>query len=196
MQLDHAEAGMTGARRMLSYVQRALFAFVAAVILVAGLAGSAQSSVEARSRCVRGDWKMSNSASNAVLQSLIQTPNITVARGVITASFPRTGTMRYGSTHFVVRIDGGNLVMTGTATFIFEADWSTARNRLVLGRGQSELFISKFTATKDGRTFTVPGPGATVRSTPRGATPYTCSGDTLRWKIPINDTWTLFRRVS
>ena len=67
--------------------------------------------------------------------------------------------------------------------------------KLILGRGESELFISKFSATKDGRTFTVPGPGATTRRTPAGETPYTCRGDTLRWKIPLNDTWTLFRRV-
>jgi hypothetical protein len=103
--------------------------------------------------------------------------------------------MRYGSTHFVVKVDGGALVMTGTATFVFEASWSTSRGKLVLGRGTSELFISKFSATKDGRTFTVPGPGATTKRTPAGETPYTCRGDTLRWKIPLNDTWTLFRRV-
>jgi hypothetical protein len=168
---------------------------VVALAALAGGAGSAPAAQEVRDRCVRGDWKMSNAASNAVLQSLIRTPTITVARGVLTASFPREGTMRYGSTHFVVKVDGGALVMTGTASFVFEAGWSTSRGKLVLGRGESELFISKFTATKDGRTYTVPGPGATTKRTPRGETPYTCSGDTLRWKIPLNDTWTLFRRV-
>jgi hypothetical protein len=151
--------------------------------------------MSARDRCVRGDWKMSNSASNAVLQSLINSPNIRVARGVITASFPREGTMRYGSTDFVVRVDGGSLVMSGTGTFIFEAGWSTRNGRLVVGAGRSEVFISKFTATKDGRTVTVPGPGSTFKRTPRSPTPYTCRGDTLRWKIPLNDTWTLFRRM-
>ena len=170
---------------------------VAAITLgvLAGGAGSSPGEPNVRDRCVRGDWRMSNSASNAVLQSLIRTPNISVAQGVLTASFPREGTMRYGSTHFVVKVDGGALVMTGTASFVFEANWSTSRGKLVLGRGASELFISKFTATKNGQTYTVPGPGATTRRTPAGETPYTCRGDTLRWKIPLNDTWTLFRRV-
>ena len=162
---------------------------------LAGGAGSSPGEAAVRDRCVRGDWKMSNAASNAVLQSLIRVPNITVERGVLTASFPREGTMRYGTTHMVVKADGGALVMRGTATFIFEASWSTSRGKLVLGRGESELFISKFSATKNGQTFTVPGPGATTKRTPAGETPYTCRGDTLRWRIPLNDTWTLFRRV-
>jgi hypothetical protein len=179
-------------------VRLLLFVVLVVSIALGVLAGGAASSpgeASVRDRCVRGDWKMSNAASNAVLQSLIRTPSITVERGVLTASFPREGTMRYGSTHFVVRVDGGALVMTGTANFVFEASWSTSRGKLVLGRGASELFISKFSATKDGKTFTVPGPGATTKRTPAGETPYTCRGDTLRWKIPLNDTWTLFRRV-
>ena len=170
--------------------------FVAAITLgvLAGGAGSSPGEVAARDRCVRGDWKVSNSASNAVLQSLIRVPNISVERGVLTASFPREGTMRYGSTHMVVKVDGA-LVMRGTASFIFEASWSTSRGKLVLGRRESELFISKFSATKNGQTYTVPGPGATTKRTPAGETSYTCRGDTLRWRIPLNDTWTLFRRV-
>jgi hypothetical protein len=174
-------------------VALATVGLAACVALLA--AAPAGSELAAQDRCVRGAWKMSNAASNAVLQSLVQTPNISVEQGVLTAAFPRTGTMRYGSTHFVVKIDGGALVMKGTASFIFEAPWSTAGGRLVLGRGRSELFISKFTAIKDGRTITVDGPGATVTRTPAGRTPYTCRGDTLRWRIPINDTQTLFRRV-
>ena len=176
-----------------------LFLVVAAATVAVGVftggAVSAPTEASARDRCVRGDWKMSNSASNAVLQSLIRIPNISVERGVLTASFPREGTMRYGTTHMVVKADGGALVMRGTATFIFEASWSTSRGKLVLGRGESELFISKFSATKNGQTYTVPGPGATTKRTPAGETPYTCRGDTLRWKIPLNNTWTLFRRV-
>ena len=94
---------------------------------------------------------MSNAASNAVLQSLINTPTIRIARGVITASFSRDGEMRYGSTDFVVRVDGGNLVMSGTGTFIFEANWSTSGDRLIVSAGRSEVFISKFTRD-EGRT--------------------------------------------
>jgi hypothetical protein len=173
-----------------------VFSVVAITLgVLTGAAGSSPGEPSVRDRCVRGDWKMSNSASNAVLQSLIQSPNISVERGVLTASFPRAGTMRYGTTDMVVKVDGGALVMRGTATFIFEASWSTSRGKLILGRGESELFISKFSATKNGQTYTVPWPGATTKRTPAGETPYTCRGATLRWKIPLNDTWTLFRRV-
>ena len=173
------------------------------LFLVAGLtaafalaaAAPAGSELALKDRCVQGEWRMSNSASNALLQSLVSTGNISVAEGVITAAFPRRGKAVYGSTHFVVRVDGGDLVMKGTATFHFEADWSTANGKIVLGRGRSELVISKFQATKDGRTFTVPGPAPTIKRTPGGATPYTCNANTLRWRVPLNDTWTLFRRV-
>lgn len=177
---------------------RVVLTVLGVAVAVGALAGGAASSpteLSARDRCVRGDWKMSNSASNAVLQSLIRTPSIRIARGVITASFARDGEMRYGSTDFVVRADAGSLVMTGTGTFIFEANWSTASGRLIVSPGRSEVFYSKFTATKDGKTFTAAGPGAIVKRTPRSPAPYTCRGDTLRWKIPLNDTWTLFRRV-
>jgi hypothetical protein len=114
---------------------------------------------------------------------------------VITAAFPRRGPALYGSTHFVVQVSGGDMVLKGTATFHFEAGWATRAGKILLGAGRSELVISKFTATKDGRTFTVAGPPPTIRRTRPGAAPYTCNRTTLRWKVPLNDTWTLFRRV-
>lgn len=165
----------------------ALLALVAAV--------PAGSELALKDRCVQGEWRMSHSASNALLQSLVSSGNVSVAEGVITAAFPRRGKAVYGSTHFVVQVDGGTMVLKGTATFHFEAGWETKEGKILLGPGLSELVISKFTATKDGRTVTVPGPPPTIRRTPRGAAPYTCNGRTLRWKVPLNNTWTLFRRV-
>jgi hypothetical protein len=176
---------------------------VMAIAAVVGgvVAGTAQPSAvssgsTAADRCVRGEWRMSNAAANALLQSLIPSGNIRVSEGVLTAAFPRNGHMRYGSTHFVVTADGGALVLKGSATFIFEADWNTRAGRLVLDAGRSELVISKFQATKDGRTVTVSGPPPTIRRTPPGATPYTCNRTTLRWRVPVNRTWATFRRVS
>ena len=101
----------------------------------------------------------------------------------------------YGSTHFVVKVAAGDLQLTGTATFHFEAPWETRNGKLVLGAGRSELVISKFTATKDGQTITVAGPPPTIKRTPAGATPYTCSARVLRWKVPVNNTWARFSRV-
>jgi hypothetical protein len=168
---------------------------LAASVALLCLAPPAGSGLAAQDRCVRGEWKMSNAASNAFLQSLVSTGNIRVVEGVITAAFPRRGPALYGSTHFVVQVSGPGLDLRGTATFHFEAPWQTRTGRIVLGRGRSELVISKFAATKDGRTVTVPGPAPTIRRTPAGAAPYTCNANTLRWKVPLNDTWTLFRRT-
>jgi hypothetical protein len=159
------------------------------------LAGSASGGPALKDRCVQGEWRMSNAASNAFLQSLIPTGNIRVSEGVITAAFPRRGRAVYGSTHFVVQVSAGDMVLKGTATFHFEAGWETKEGKILLQPGRSELVISKFQATKDGRTVTVPGPPPTIRRTPRGGAPYTCNSTTLRWKVPLNNTWTRFRRV-
>jgi hypothetical protein len=172
----------------------AAVALAAAVALVA--AAPAGSEPAARDRCVQGQWTMSNAASNALLQSLVGSSNIRVAEGVITAAFPRRGRAAYGSTHFVVQVSAGPMVMKGTGTFHYEATWETRAGRIVLGAGRSEVVISKLSATKDGRTVTVDGPPPTIRRTPAGAAPYTCNRTTLRWKVPLNDTWTLFRRQS
>lgn len=171
---------------------------VTAVVLCGALAGAALSSpspARVRDRCVRGEWRMSNATSNALLQSLIPSGNITVTEGVITAAFPADDRMNYGSTHFVVKLAAGPLELKGFADFFFDAPWATKNGKLLLSAGRSELMISKFTAIKDGRTVTVPGPAPIRRRTSPGAAPYTCNGNTLRWKIPLNDTWTLFRRV-
>jgi hypothetical protein len=85
--------------------------------------------------------------------------------------------------------------MTGTADFSFEAGWHTEDGKLILDAGRSYLYILKFSATKDGRTITVAGPPPTRRRVSGDAGPYTCRGDTLRWKIPLNDTWATFRRT-
>lgn len=166
--------------------------------VLAGAGASSPSATDTRvqqDRCVRGEWRMSTSASNALLQSLIPLANIRVTQGVMTAAFPRNGRMLYGSTHFVVKLTAGPLTMTGTADFSFEASWQTGNGKLILDAGRSYLYISKFSATKDGKTVTVAGPPPTVRRVSGDATPYTCRGDRLRWKIPLNDTWVTFRRA-
>jgi hypothetical protein len=165
--------------------------------LFAGGASSASSSTAMRTqdRCVRGQWRMSNAAANALLQSLVGSSSMRVSEGVITAAFPRNERMRYASTHFVVTLSAGSLTLKGSATFFFEAGWQTGSGKLILDAGRSELYISKFTATQNGKTVSMAGPAPTRRRIDGGASPYTCRGNTLRWKIPLNDTWTLFHRV-
>lgn len=182
-------------RRSIAVAVLAIAGVTTSLAVTGGASGGPEGQT-AQDRCVRGEWKMSNSASNALLQMLAPNPNMRVTRGVITAAFPRNDTMRYGSTFFVIELAVGDMVLEGTATFITEAPWSTQGGNLVLGRGRSELVISKFKATKDGQTFTVPGGPPIIRRTARGSAPYTCNRTTLRWRVPINDAQTLFRRVS
>lgn len=177
-------------RVTLAIATAALFA-----VVLAGSAGSSPVPARTQDRCLVGSWRMSNAASTALLESLVPTNQFSVAQGVITAAFPRRDRMRYGSSHFVVKLEQGPLVMKGTATFHFEAGWYTRGGMLYLDAGRSELVISKLSATKDGKTIRVDGPPPTIRRTSPGETPYTCNRTTLRWKVPLNDTWTLFRRV-
>lgn len=172
---------------------------ILAILLVAAAASGSLAVASSRSdqtaRCVRGEWRMSTAAATALIQRLVGSNLMRVRRGVLTASFDGR-TMRYGSTDFVLMIDLGVAQGEAVATFLTEAPYSVRGGRIVFRRGTSELNVSKVTATKNGQTYTVPGPAPTTKSIPGGATPYTCTRTTLRWRIPINNTWATFRRVT
>jgi hypothetical protein len=172
---------------------------VLAALLAFGAAATtdASSATSATDRCVRGLWQMPNERANTFLQNLIGNPAMRVKSGALTAGFNATEA-RYGSTHFVLQMDLGDAVLQASATFIFEATYRTAGGKIVLGRGQSELVISKFKAIKNGRTITVPGPPPSTRAIPAGATPYVCTRRTLRWRVPFpgpTGTWAAFDKV-
>lgn len=172
--------------------------FAALFTPAAALAPAATSGAGATSRCLRGQWRMPNERANAFLQNLIGLPSMRVKSGVLTAAFNATEA-RYGSTYFVLQLSVGELKLRATATFIFESTYRTANGKLVLGRGTSELVISKFTAIKNGRTVSVPGPAPSIRRIPAGATPYVCTRSTLRWKVPFpgeDGTWAAFDKVT
>lgn len=174
------------------FVVLAVLAVVAVAAAFSAAPGTAGTSAD---RCLRGDWRMSNAAANRLLQQLIGNPQLRVRRGVLTAAFDARE-MRYGSTDFVVVISLADAQLEGVATFINELRYTTRAGRIVIQGGTTELNISKFTGTKNGRTITVPGPPPTSRTVPAGgATPYTCSRSTLRWRIPVNNTWATFQRV-
>lgn len=160
-----------------------LLALVSAAVGVA-YAGAAAGGAESASadRCLRGDWRTSRAEANRVLRVLTG-GTMTVAEGRLTAGFNATR-MTYGSTHFVVRIQQGDFLLEGTANFVYEAPYTTRGERILVGRGRSELFISKFRGMKDGRSVTVAGPGLRVRSLPAGPLPYKCRGDSMNMGIP------------
>lgn len=172
-------------------------ALVAATLAAGAGAAAASGSAGSADRCLRGDWRISNAAVNDLLQRIVPVPSMQVSRGVLTASF-NAAEARYGSTFFNLTQALGPLSLTATATFLTEARYTTRSGRLVVAGGTSELVISKFTAVKDGRQVTVPGPAPTTRSIPAGSTPYTCTASMLRWRMPIGSpsgTWVTFRRV-
>jgi hypothetical protein len=191
--MGHILAGGERMRRSITTTVAALVLVACAVVFSAAPAAAA-----VPDRCLRGQWRMPNERANTFLQNLIGNPAMRVKSGVLTAAFGRTEA-RYGSTHFVLHLTlGETRTLQASATFIFESRYSTRRGKLLLGRGQTELVISKFKATKGDTTATVPGPEPTTRTTPAGATPYVCTSTTLRWKVPfpgLDGTWAAFDRV-
>ncbi len=173
-----------------------LLAVLAALTIAMGTAAAPSTAETAADRCLRGDWRMSSAAATRMLQQLLGSDLMRVRRGVLTASF-NAREMRYGSTDLALTLSAGGLELEGTATFINELRYTTRAGRIVIQGGTTELSISKFTGTKDGRTVSVPGPPPTTRRVPAGGTtPYTCTRSTLRWRIPVNNARATFQRVS
>jgi hypothetical protein len=165
-----------------SLVLMLLCAAVASTGLV--LTGGAGAGTENASadRCLRGDWRTTRAEAQRILR-ILTGGTMTVAEGRLTAGFSRNR-MTYGSTHFVVRIQQGGFLLEGTANFLYEAPYTTRGENVVVGRGRSELFISKFRGEKDGTSVTVPGPAPTTRALPAGRLPYKCRGGTMNLGMP------------
>lgn len=168
------------AQRLLALTFVAVVGAAASLTVVGGAAGGSESA--SADRCLRGNWRTSRAEANRVLRVLTG-GTMTVAEGRLTAGFNATR-MTYGSTHFVVRIQQGDFLLEGTANFVYEAPYTTRGENIRVGRGRSELFISKFRGEKDGRSITVPGPGLTVTRLPAGPLPYKCRGNSMNFAIP------------
>jgi hypothetical protein len=171
-------------------------AIVAATVWLTAVGGATGGTESASAdRCLRGSWRTSRAEANRVL-AVLTGGTMTVAEGRLTAGFNATR-MTYGSTHFVVRIQQGDFLLEGTANFVYEAPYTTRGETIVVGRGRTELFISKFRGENNGRSITVPGPGLTVRRLPAGPVPYKCRADSMNLGIPgHSDDAMRFRRAS
>lgn len=161
----------------------------AALAVAVGMAGAASAgeTTTANARCLVGQWRTTNVEANRVLQRLAPNPNMKVSRGVLTAGFG-SGELRYGSSFFSLALQAPPVTLRATATFVFEATYRVRGNMILLGPGSSEVTISKFKAVRDGKTVTVAGPEPQTTSTPAGAVPFTCSGNTLRIRPPVGAT--------
>jgi hypothetical protein len=159
-----------------------LCAVIASAGLVLATAAGGASERAAADRCLRGDWRTTRAEAQRILR-ILTGGTMTVAEGRLTASFNRNR-MTYGSTHFVVRIQRGSFLLEGTANFVYEAPYTTRGENIVVGRGRSELFISKFRGEKDGTSITVPGPAPTTRTLPAGPLPYKCRAASMNLGMP------------
>lgn len=178
---------------------RTMLAMLAASLVAVGVTAvaTAAPTADANARCLRGQWRTTNVEANAYLQRLMPLPEMKVSRGVLTAGFGG-GEMRYGSTSFQVALTTMPLVLRASASFVYEATYTVRGGAIAVGRGTSEVAISKFKATKDGKTVSVPGPAPTTRRIPAGTVPYTCVRNTLRLRPPVgapDGAFITFQRV-
>ncbi len=172
-----------------------VIAVVALGVALAASGGAVGSTDEAAAdRCLRGSWRTTRAEAQRIL-TVLTGGTMRVAEGTLTAGFSATR-MTYGSTHFVVRIQQGDFLLEGTANFIYEAPYTTRGESIIVGRGRSELFISKFRGEKDGRSITVPGPGLRVVRVPAGPVSYKCRRGSMNMGIPGRREAIRFLRAS
>ncbi len=170
-----------------------------AATLPAAAASAAEPTAPRRDPCLTGQWNMGPAASRALLSELVPPlPGWAVTNGTITTTFGG-GRMRYGSTLFIIEGNvGANQSMKAEASWINESSYRTRNGKIVTGPVTSEVSYGEMSGTKDGETFTVPGPPGRTETLPGGATPYRCTRTTLTWPVPLGSggtTMATFRRA-
>ena len=96
----------------------------------------------------------------------------------------RDGMFQYGTTSLVLKMDLGGSTLTARARF-FTLQPYTARTGAFTTRGEeSTIEYGPMSGTKDGRTYTVPGPPTRTTRAPGGTTPFQCRGNALKVRLP------------
>ena len=152
---------------------------VAATTALAAPAPSPSGSGSAN--CIRGHWVANQAETKRVLRALAPVPGLEPT-GKLYMQF-RDGMFQYGSTSLVMKMDIGDAVATARARFFTLARYTARNGSLTTGRGQSTIEYGPMSATKDGRTVTVPGPPTRTTSVPGGTTPFQCRGNTLKVRL-------------
>ena len=70
----------------------------------------------------------------------------------------RSGAFQYGSTGLVLETNLGDATMTARARFFTLAPYTARAGLLTIRAGESTVEYGPMSGTKDGRTYTVPGP--------------------------------------
>jgi hypothetical protein len=132
--------------------------------------------------CIRGNWVASQDETRRVMHALAPVPGLE-PRGKLYMLF-RDGAFQYGSTSLVLTQQIGDATMTARARFFTLQPYTARSGVLTTRRGESTIEYGEMSATKDGRTYSVPGPPARTRSVPGGRTPFQCRGSTLKMRLP------------
>ena len=163
--------------------------FLAVLVLVPVVATTAAVAAPAPSpsgfgsaACLRGHWVANQAETKRVMRALAPVPGLE-PRGKLYMQF-RDGMFQYGSTSLVMTMPIGDAVATARARFFSLARYTARTGAFTTTRGQSTIEYGPMSATKDGRTYTVPGPPTRTTSIPGGTTPFQCRGGTLRVRLP------------
>lgn len=173
-----------------------LLAVLVVALVIATPAPAASTPGSGSSSCLRGNWVASQAETNRVMRALVP-GGIFTAYGRLYMVF-RGGAFQYGSTGLVLESNLGDTTLTARARFFTLAPY-TARTGLVTTRaGESTIEYGPMSGTKDGRTYTVPGPPRRTTRIPGGSTPFRCAGASLKVRLPrfAGLNWITLRRGS
>jgi hypothetical protein len=133
--------------------------------------------------CLRGEWRAGQAETDRVMRVLAPVPGVDV-RSSLYMTF-RGNAFQYGTTSIVFTADLGDATLTAKGRFFTLAPFGVPRPGVLrLGRGSAHVEFGEFTGTKDGRTYSVPGPEPRTTRTPAGSVPFQCRRGTLRVKLP------------
>jgi hypothetical protein len=167
----------------------------AATALGAGAASSqAPGGGSGSPRCLVGDWVANQAETRRVTRALIPVEGYDVD-GKLYMQF-RDGRFQYGTTGIVIYNTIGDVRMTATGRFFSLHPYTAVTGALKLGRGERTTSWGKFTATKNGKTYSVDGPPQKTQRVPGGAVPFQCHGNTLKVRLPrfASLDWITLRR--
>jgi hypothetical protein len=160
----------------------ALVVALAASLVVSLPATAASSPGSGAPSCLRGDWVATQAETRRVMRALVP-GGLFTAYGRLYMVF-RGGAFQYGSTGLVLESDIGDARLTARARFFTLAPYAARPGVLTLRAGETTIEFGPMSGTKDGRTYTVPGPPSRTTRVPGGSTPYRCAGATLRVRLP------------
>jgi hypothetical protein len=144
--------------------------------------------------CLRGDWVANRAETRRVTRALVPVEGYEV-NGKLYMQF-HDGIYQYGTTGLVIHNTIGDARLTATGRFFSLHRYTATRGLLQLANGERTTTWSRFTATKDGKTFSVPGPAPKTQRAAGGRLPFQCRGNTLKVRLPsfASLDWITLRR--